>query len=186
MPVRTLLLITASIVAVCISITAFNYLSTPRIAYVRNLELVYGYNGMKHAHEEYRSQTAYWKSNIDTLTTKYKRSLAYYNQHLKEFTSKEKEDQQLMLEKLQADINNYTSVIQQEAKSREEKLTQGVLNQINSFVQEYARKRGYDIVIGSDGTGTVLYGNASIDITDEVLAAINKEYKIPADTLAYK
>lgn len=155
-----------------------------KIAYVRSMELVYGFNGMKQAHTEYQSQTSYWQSNLDTLRSRYQSSMAYYQQHIKSFTPAEKEEQVAMLKRMENDMNQYAEAVNKEAQDKEAKLTQSVLNQINSFVNDYAKNKGYDIVLGADGGGTVLYGCDAMDITKEVLTALNKDYKpLPQTTV---
>ncbi|MBN9485490.1 MAG: OmpH family outer membrane protein [Bacteroidetes bacterium] len=160
------------------------YKSTPKVAYVRNMDIVYGYNGMKQAHEQYASQTTAWQANIDTVKMRYQKSLAYYQQNLKSFSAKEKEEQVALLTQMEKDMQNYAGAIQKEAKEKETRMTQGVLSQINSFVEEYGKSKGYDIILGADGNGGVIYGNKSMDITQEVLEALNKQYKmLPADSI---
>ncbi|RYD54592.1 MAG: OmpH family outer membrane protein [Sphingobacteriales bacterium] len=160
------------------------YKSRPRIAYVRTLELVYGYNGMKRAHADFKQQTTAWQSNIDTLRINYERSLSKYQQNLPTLSAKEKEEQQALLKRMEFDLNNYASVIEGQAKEQEQSLTESVLNQINSYVESYAKKQGYDLVLGAEGSGSIVYAADAYDITKEVLSALNEEHKIPAtDTM---
>lgn len=160
------------------------YSSRPKIAYVRTLELVYGYNGMKRAHADFKNQTTAWQSNIDTLRINYERSLAKYQQSLPGLSAKQKEEQQSILNRMEHDLKNYATVIQEQANDREKSMTESVLNQINSYVEAYAKKKGYDMVLGAEGSGTIVYAADAYDITKEVLTVLNEEYKIPAtDTM---
>lgn len=52
-----------------------------------------------------------------------------------------------------------------------------VWNRINPLLAEFGKEKGYDIIVGANGMGTVLYGKPAIDITQEVLDYINKEYE---------
>ena len=58
----------------------------------------------------------------------------------------------------------------------EEKLLKGVLNQVNAFVEEYAAEEGFDLVLGTTLSGSILYGTTGIDITEQVLQAMNQQY----------
>ena len=49
-----------------------------RIAFVRNEELIYNFNGMLDARETYKTQTEIWQSNVDTLRVQYQSALAEY------------------------------------------------------------------------------------------------------------
>lgn len=52
-----------------------------------------------------------------------------------------------------------------------------ILNQINQYMKEYGKDRGYDIIFGAEGSGSVMYAKESIEITDEAVSYINKKYK---------
>jgi outer membrane protein len=63
-------------------------------------------------------------------------------------------------------------------------MTEGVLNQVNSFIEEYSKNKGYDLVIGTTTSGNLLYAREYMDITDEVLKALNENYHVPTPGLA--
>jgi len=153
------------------------YYAPPRIAYVRSFQLVYGFNGMKEAHEEYQQQALSWQQNIDTLKTRYEKSKAEIENN-KTLTSEAYSEKNAALERMKSELINYSSVIKEKAMQKEKEMTQAVLNQVNSYVEEYAKSNGYDIVFGSEGTGYILYGNEAFDITDKVLKSMNEAYRI--------
>ena len=179
LPIFTLFLVVAAI----IGFSLYLYRNSHKIAFVRTAELVYGYNGMREAHSAYKAQSSVWQANIDTLRMQYQRCLAEYQTNYKTLSEKERGEKQMLVKKLEENLKNYTSVIREQANEKEKTMTEGVLNQINSYVEEYSKKKGYDFVIGGSN-GNLLYGNKAYDITDEVLQAINKEYKIMPGTPA--
>jgi outer membrane protein len=173
-----LLTFVAAVVIITFSFSFYLIKTRPKIAYVRSLELVYGFNGMKQAHAEFTNQTNIWQSNVDTLRSHYGR---YSNNlELKRNTVPVAEIKAMedTLQKMQLQLNEYVKVVQQQATEKEKKLTEGVMKQINSYVEEYSKKQGYDIVLGAEGTGSILYGTDSYDITSEVLNALNRDYKL--------
>lgn len=48
--------------------------------------------------------------------------------------------------------------------------------QINQYVQDYGREKGYDMIWGGNGTGSLMYGKASLDVSDDVVRYINRRY----------
>jgi outer membrane protein len=71
----------------------------------------------------------------------------------------------------------HQAAVAQQAQSEEAKLAEGVLNQINGFVETYARDRGYTLVLGTTQTGSLLYASDAVDITEEVLQGLNQAYQ---------
>jgi outer membrane protein len=48
--------------------------------------------------------------------------------------------------------------------------------QINKYVEEYAKENNYDVILGGNGSGNIMYLKNDINITDDVLVYINKKY----------
>lgn len=81
----------------------------------------------------------------------------------------------------QADVQElylWKSQLQERAQAfdqMEQKLTQGALNQINTKVEEYAKKNGFHLVLGGNFQGSILYGAEWLDVSDPIIDFINNE-----------
>lgn len=57
------------------------------------------------------------------------------------------------------------------------------VSKMKKFIRDYGKKNGYDYIYGSgEVTNTVLYAKDGYDITDEILKALNAEFKPAAKT----
>lgn len=52
-----------------------------------------------------------------------------------------------------------------------------ILAQLTQYVIEYGKARNYDIILGADGNGSLMYSKDAYDISDEVIVFINNKYK---------
>jgi outer membrane protein len=89
-------------------------------------------------------------------------------------SDEEKKNKQTEMEQLAKDLQEYqrnaeTTLI----KDRNDKL-QEVLKDIQSVVEELAKKDGYDLVLNER---TLLYAGDNLNITDAVLKKLNEQYK---------
>lgn len=70
--------------------------------------------------------------------------------------------------------------LQQQASQELQKETQEsyevITKTVDSLVGNYAKSKGFNLVLGTSGKGTVMYGDESLDITKAVLEMLNKEY----------
>lgn len=48
--------------------------------------------------------------------------------------------------------------------------------EIAEIVESYAKSKGFQFVLATEGTKTVIYGNDKLDITQEVLTELNRIY----------
>ncbi|SNZ01680.1 OmpH family outer membrane protein [Flagellimonas pacifica] len=77
---------------------------------------------------------------------------------------------------MQQELMKLGTAIEGQTTEEESKLLEGVYNKINDFVQRYGKKKGYAAILGANGQGNVMYVDGQIDITQEVINALNKEY----------
>ncbi len=61
------------------------------------------------------------------------------------------------------------------AEEEQVKLRQ-IHNSITEYLKEYNADKGYHLILSSSFGGPLLYGNPTIDITNEVLESLNKKY----------
>ena len=52
-----------------------------------------------------------------------------------------------------------------------------MINDINDYVKEYGKKKGYDIIFGASGSGNVMYASEASDLTEDVLKGLNAEFE---------
>ena len=49
--------------------------------------------------------------------------------------------------------------------------------EIAEFVEGYAKSKGFQLVFATAGTETIIYGDAKLDITQEVLTELNRLFE---------
>jgi len=131
---------------------------------------------MQEAHKEYKQKTEIWQANIDTLQRGYLLAINRYRDDSLNLSEKEHIIRQRSLVRQEQSIYDYSNAINQKAKEEDDKITEGVLNQVNAFVEEYGKRKGYSIILGTTASGNILYGDEKMDITNEVLEELNKTY----------
>ncbi len=52
-----------------------------------------------------------------------------------------------------------------------------ILNQLNQYVKDFGEENEYTVILGADGSGSVMYAKQGIEITTDVINFINKKYK---------
>lgn len=164
-------------VAINLVMNIIDYRSPKKLAYVRSQDLVYAYDGMKMMQLKFQAQTRIWEANMDTLRMEYQGSWNDYQQIIDQLSVEEKITRENLLRVQQNNIVQYSESTKVTAQEQEEKMLEGVLNQVNSFVEEYGKENGYDLILGTTMSGSILYGDEVIDITEELITEININYE---------
>lgn len=147
-----------------------------RIGVVRSNNLIQGYKAMQDAQERYENKQKVWQTSISTLEEELQSAVENYRTVYASLSKEEIQKQELALEQKRSNYVQYTRSIKEKVEAEENGMMQGVLNQINSFVEQYGKEHGFDVILGTTAAGNVLYGTESVDITDEVLKALNDAY----------
>ena len=77
------------------------------------------------------------------------------------------------LQKMQNDAQNYLGNLQQSIQNELLQSQTQLMDSINNFMNEYAKQKGYDMVLRKSAT---LYIDSKYDVTKEVIDGLNKRY----------
>jgi outer membrane protein len=55
-------------------------------------------------------------------------------------------------------------------------MTSDVVTQVNAYLKKYGESKGYTVILAATEYGNLAYADDDLDITDEVLEGLNKEY----------
>ena len=139
------------------------------------------------------SQYEYYKEVVDNFQKKQANAEATINQKGKNFsaqvqefqrkvqsnsiTQQQYDSEQARLQKLQNDIESLQARLSNSLQEEYQKELSALTDTIQNFTRHYAEEKGYDFILcKSSGIDNVLYGAPQYDVTDEVVAALNKRY----------
>ena len=80
---------------------------------------------------------------------------------------------QAKLQKMQADAENYLGNLQLSIQNELNQSQIQLLDSIDNFLKDYAKKKGFDMVLRK---GATLYIDEKYDVTEEVIEGLNKRY----------
>jgi outer membrane protein len=169
-----------TVICILIALAAsviFLYFDKPNIGYVRSYELVEKYQGTIEARVKFEKTKNSLIANVDSLRINFERARIQYMNDGERMSVVQRAQQEKLLGQQQDQLIQYSEAIDQKIEEEDDKMMQEVLNQINSFVEEYAKKDGFDIVLCTTTSGSLLYGKESMDITDPLLEKLNAHYK---------
>ena len=149
-----------------------------KIAYVDSSELLKEYKVMKEFEEGMKAKEA-------IFTSKYKQMQGEIEAEYQAFMGKASKMNQKKAAARNQEISQKYQQMQQMQQSEGYQLQQEsqtkmkeILKEVTDFVKSYGVKNGYTYILGSsESTGSVLYGDEKLDITDVVLEALNADKK---------
>lgn len=89
---------------------------------------------------------------------------------------KAKKMYEVLMQRQQALVEKKDRYTQQVA-DKELKMHQTLLDTVDAFLKRYNRSTKYDYILGYSRAGEILLANDTLDITDDVVKALNEQYK---------
>ncbi len=147
------------------------------LVYVDVNKLIEGYKRTKVERKVFKKKTDVLKANVDSLIVSWQNELKSYEKERAKMSKKEIELKQELLTNKQNQLNNYQQAVQKQIQEEDQKMTQTVVNDINDYVKEYGKNKGYPIIFGAGGNGNIMYAEDASDLTQEVLEGLNAHYE---------
>lgn len=86
-------------------------------------------------------------------------------------------DELIVLQRKQNGYIEYRDYVENDYATKVEEYYTLIWERINGYVKEYGEENEYQYIFGANGDGSVMYADASSDITDEVIVYINQRYE---------
>lgn len=80
------------------------------------------------------------------------------------------------LQQQEVEFNNYAAQKQQEIQEEQLVMMNQLGDAIQTYIQKYNEEKQYAMILTNSGGSPVITAEASLDITDDVLAGLNEEY----------
>ena len=151
------------------------YQST-NLVYVDVNKLLESYKRTEIVRSEFEKKAKTLQSNVDSLILGWQEDLKTYEKERSKMTKKEISLKQELLNNKQQQISSYQQAIQKQIQEEDKKATQTVINDINDYVKEYGKKKGYKIIFGASGSGNIMYADEGTDLTEKILEGLNNEF----------
>lgn len=174
----TIISIVLFFVSILTAISFTKSSNLPKIAVVDNNYLVSQFSEAIAARKAFEQQKQEWDKNIktiqDTLDTIVKEMSTNYGKS----SPQKKTEMESRLNHWNQEYRRYLKAVDQMSAKKEQELMTPVLEQLNSFVTNWAKRNGYDVVIGSGNGGVILSAKEQYNVTDKILVDLNKMYQV--------
>jgi len=149
-----------------------------KIAYVDVEEILKEYDGAKQAEEDMKVQSQEISQRLDQMAAPLQQKIQEYQQNKDKLSAAARQKQESELMQEQQQFQQQQQMAQQQVQAEGQRMFEKINDDIESFLTDYGQSKGYTYILGSSmQTKSVLYGKESLNITDEVIEALNSDYE---------
>ncbi|WP_140936586.1 OmpH family outer membrane protein [Sphingobacterium lumbrici] len=154
-----------------------------KIVYINSDSLSEKYDYFKDIRAKLESKVKKAQSDLQSKGQAFQREVAEYQQKANTMSASERQATEEKLARKQDELGrldqNASSAIAQDEATE----FNNVYNSITEYLKRHAEENGYTLVLTySKSNPTVLFADSKLEITNEVIEALNKEYKTKKPT----
>ncbi|HKJ06703.1 MAG TPA: OmpH family outer membrane protein [Flavobacteriaceae bacterium] len=159
-------------------IFAFSLLSCNqhKVAYVDVEVLMNDYKATKALEEVLKLKQAQKTKEFDSLQKPFNEKVQRYYQTAQGMSAAKRQEMELELQKEQQQLQLLQQQNSQDLQVENTERSEALMKKIDSFVSDYAKANDLNIVFGTQGKGTILYADESLDVTNELLEILNTNF----------
>ncbi|MBP8849871.1 MAG: OmpH family outer membrane protein [Breznakibacter sp.] len=150
------------------------------IAYVDTDSLLLQYNYAKKINEDLLAQEEKSRTSFNEKAKSLQNDVAEFQRKVQNngFLSLERAQQaQEELRAREAQLQELNQKLSRQLMEEQERVTKQLRDDISSFLKEYNKNKGYKIILSNAMGASVLYSEKSVNITKDVVAALNANYE---------
>ncbi len=149
-----------------------------KITYVDIEEVIKEYEGSKEAEKEMKAESEKMAAELDQLAMSFQQKVQVYQSNSKNLSDNARREQEQVLRQEEQMIQQSQQMAQQQIQSKGQEMMKKINEEIETFLSEYAKTNSYSYILGtSNQTKSVYYGDASLNITEAVITALNESYQ---------
>lgn len=147
------------------------------VVYVNADSLLNNYNYFKDVRERIKSQATKAESDLKSKATAFEKEVGQYQQRAASMTNEQRAVTEQRLARKQQELANLNQSESNRLMTEESEEQKKIYDKVEAYLKEFSKEKGYKMVLSySRGNSAILFGDESLDITQDVLAALNKAY----------
>jgi outer membrane protein len=165
-------------------LTSIAWAQAFKVAYINTDKVISECNDTKEIQRVFTTERQNWESQIKELDDTSKQLEADFDKKKLTMTESGKRDAQTKIDAKKAERDRMIDEFFGEngkAKQRYQELIEPVTKKINSIIERIAIDENYSLILDVS-TGVVLYAKQNMDITDQIVAEMNKGLAPAGDT----
>ena len=148
------------------------------IVYVNSDSLLNNYEYFKTIKDKFQAKSKKAQTDLTAKGSAFQREVAAYQQNAANLSAEQRATTEERLARKQQELQTFNQNAGNALASEEASENEKLYNKVSEFLKKHAKAKGYKMVLTySKSNPTVLFADESLDVTKEVVAGLNEEFK---------
>lgn len=151
-----------------------------KFAYVNTDTLLVNYDFYKELKKDLETRQRIIESDLRNRQTTFQTEVQSYQKTVGGMTMDQAKQTEQNLALKEQELRKYGQSIETEYLKEQQKLNEKLNDNMNDVLKKYADEKGYTFIFGyskANNAVGMIYGQPSLEVTQEVLKVLNEEYK---------
>jgi len=150
--------------------------SQTKIAYIDVEALMKDYKATTALEAKLKAKQEIMAKELDSLQAPFQLKVQQYYQAAQQMSAQKRAEAEGALQQEQQFLQAKQQEASQELQKENQENSEALTKRVDSFVADYAKAKGYQMVFGTSGKGTVMYGDEKLNVTKDILEVLNKDF----------
>ncbi len=146
-------------------------------AYVNGDSLLENYVYFKNAKKEFEAKTLRTEKEIESKRSVLELEFTNYQKMASSMSPEQRARTEESLMRKEQDLRLFSENAAAKLQEDQSKFNEQLFDKVSKYLKEHTKEKSYKIVFNFTKGSGILYANDSLDITEEVLEGLNKQYK---------
>ena len=147
-----------------------------KVAYIDIEILMKDYEATKALEISLKAKQEKMAKELDSISVPFQLKVQQYYQNQQKMSAKKRGEVESVLQQEQQFIQSKQQQASQYLQMENQEMSEVLTKRVDSFVADYAKLKGFNLILGTSGKSTVLYGDETLNITSEILEILNLNY----------
>lgn len=147
------------------------------VVYVNADSLLANYDLFKDVKTRLEGKAKKAEGDLKGKATAFEREVGQYQQSAQGMTNEQRAVTEQRLARKQQELANLNQSESNRLMAEEAEEQKKIYDKVEAYLKDYSKEKGYKMVLSySRGNSAILYGDESLDITQDVLKGLNEAY----------
>lgn len=147
-----------------------------KVAYIDIEELMKDYEATKALEIALKEKQEVMAKELDSISAPFQLKVQQYYQNQRKMSAQKRAQTEQALQQEQQFLQSKQQQAAQQLQKENQEMSEVITKRVDSFVADFAKAKGYNLIFGTSGKGTVLYGDETLNVTKDILEILNVDF----------
>lgn len=159
----------------------FTGCNNDKTAYVDTTKLIQEFSEMKEVEATFNERSIKLKQELDSVARGFQQEVKEYQENMATMSQAERQATEKELMQKQQILQQQQQMKSGQLRQESDEVVDSLITKVKDFVKAYGEDNDYTYIFGSNESANIMFAKEGLDITEEILAEMNKGKEVSTE-----